>query len=230
MGKRLIVIVLAASVVMSFAAPAFAKGPFGEEAVNVTGTVKMDGPGLRVPLVLGSNGGSCGILDPCQDFAEFNRQGDFLQFATDVGVTGYIPPYARGYYTPPPASKLGPAYQLHWTFVADNGKRSEIVQTLYPYAPDGRAWVHTAPGQKVFGFRSLDFEWISAPTTLSGLLQGYGLPKTAPVAALAAQAAVTTAPASSSHVWLWTTVVAALMLLIIAGVVSGRRRSPLRTA
>ena len=228
MGKRVMLALAVAGMVLAMAGPAFAKGDH-EELVSVSGTVKGDGPGLRVPFILGTNGPGCGIIDPCSSFAEYNERGDFLQMATDVGITGFIPPYARDYYVRPPMSKLGPGYHLHWRFVASDGSVSEVDQTLYPYAP-GRPWVYTPPGQAVFHIRPLEFDWISVTPQLRTLMQGYGFPKASPVAGTGTSILVDTATEASST-WLWAVVVGVLLILLMAaGVIAGRRRTGLRTA
>src|SRR5438067_5819750 len=184
MGKRVILAMAVAGLVLAMAGPALAKGPFGEQDSVVSGSVSIHGPKRGGSIFLDWRGG-CGIFSPCTDIKDL--ESDFLAVAADAGLSGGgVPSYARTYYIRPSMSRLGPAYTMTWTLVSTEGRRAVVRQTLYPYAP-GRPWVYTPAGQRV-GEATLTSGWAATPPSLVALLRTYGLPKAAPAAPTAAAA------------------------------------------
>ena len=213
MGRRLVFLAVAAGAMLLVAAPAMAKGPFGEGPSS--GSASISGPGLKAPILFGWHG-ECGLLEPCTDVRDLDN--DFLAVAMDTGISGRLPRYAIGYYLRPALSNLGPRYTIHW--VLDTGStQMKLEQDLYPYAPD-RPWVRTP---KTIVGASLGSEWWPAPPSLVGLLRGYGLPASPPGASGKALAATSvTAPSGLGHLWTWIATVGAMLALMVVGAVFGR--------
>ena len=220
MGGRLILGMMAAGVVLALTAPAAqAKGP--HSGMPVQATASVNGPKMKIPIVFGWQG-QCGILDQCSDLKDL--ENDTLTLARDLGLSGNIPSYAKSFYVPPPMSKMGPAYTVRWV-IRQGPSVWNITQRLYPYAP-GRPWVFTPAGQTMLGV-SLDGQglpggWMSAPPSVNGFLQGFGLPAAPKVSAAVAATSVQVA---ASHAWVWVAAAGALALLVVAGAVAGRRRT-----
>jgi hypothetical protein len=224
MTRRLTLLAVVAGVVLSWAAPAQAKGPWFHTATS--GTVKISGPKMKVPLVLGWKG-DCGLFFPCGDIKDLDS--DFLAVARDTTLGAYVPDYARTYYPVPSKKDLGPAYAVTWTLRRDDGVIRVIHQTLYPYAK-GRPWVFLPPGQNLPSL-PIQTDPISTPTSLIPLLQGYGFPTRAEVLGTTSAAATAASEAtSSSQPWIWILAVAAMSLLLIGGALTGRRRATVRAA
>lgn len=226
MAKRLIVLILGAGTLLLWAAPAQAKGPFFHDSLSAT--VRVDGPKMRIPLVLGWKG-DCGLFSPCGDIGDLDS--DFLAFAKDMMIGTNIPSYARNYYPVPTRAQLGPAYTVHWTVTTEGGKRAEFDQLLYPFA-EGRPWVFTPTGQDLPEV-PLNTDPVSAPPSTLGLLQGYGFPTRQAVmgsVTAGSEAAAASSAASSSRVWIWALAAAAMALLLVGGALAGRRKAPVRTA
>jgi hypothetical protein len=224
MTRRLILLTAVAGVVLMWAGPAQAKGPWFHGTTS--GTVKISGPKMRVPLVLGWKG-DCGLFSPCSDITALDS--DFLALARDTMLGAVVPDYARTYYPVPSKSQLGPAYDVQWTLVRSEGRQLVIHQTLYPFA-QGRPWVFLPSGQNL---PDLPFQTdpISTPPSLSVLLHSYGFPTKAEVVG-PTTAAVTAAEKSSSasRPWIWVLAIAAMSLLLIGGALTGRRRAAVRAA
>jgi hypothetical protein len=224
MTRRLIVLILGAGTLLLWAAPAQAKGPFFHDSLSAT--VKVEGPKMRIPIVLGWKG-DCGLFSPCNDIRDLDS--DFLAFAKDMMLGSAIPSYSRTYYPVPTKAQLGPAYQVHWTILTAHGKRAEIDQLLYPFA-QGRPWVFTPSGQDLPEV-PVPEDAVSAPPSTLGLLQSYGFPTRAAVLGTATSASSTAASeASSARPWVWILAIGAMTLLLIGGAMAGRRRTPVRAA
>lgn len=224
MTRRLIVLILGAGALLLWAAPAQAKGPFFSGSMSAT--VKVEGPKMRIPLVLGWKG-NCGLFSPCSDIRDLDS--DFLAFAKDMMLGTSIPSYSRTYYPVPAKAQLGPAYKVHWTIVAERAQREEIDQLLYPFA-QGRPWVFTPAGQDLPEGR-VSADPVSAPPSTLGLLQSYGFPTRAAVLGTATGVSATAASeASAARPWVWILAIGAMTLLLIGGAMAGRRRSTVRAA
>ena len=213
MGRRLMLLVVAAGAMLWVAGPAMAKGPF--EMGPTSGSASISGPGLKAPILFGWHG-ECGLLEPCMDVRDLDN--DFLAVAMDTGISGRLPRYTIGYYVRPALSDLGPRYTIQW--VLDTGSTQvKLEQDLYPYAPD-RPWVHTP---KTLSEASLGSEWWSTPPSLVGLLQDYGLPTTPPGASGKALAATSVSGSSGlGHLWWWIATAGAMLVLMVVGAVFGR--------
>jgi hypothetical protein len=223
MTRRLIVCILGAGALLLWAAPAQAKGPFFHDSLSAT--VKVEGPKMRIPLVLGWKG-DCGLFSPCNDIRDLDS--DFLAFAKDMMLGTAIPSYSRTYYPVPTEAQLGPAYRVHWTILTEHGQREDIDQLLYPFA-QGRPWVFTPAGQGLPEVE-LSSDPVSAPPSTLGLLQSYGFPTRAAVMGVATGASATAAAsgASSARPWVWLLAIGAMTLLLIGGAIAGRRRGTIR--
>ena len=222
MTRRLIVLVVGAGALLLWASPAQAKGPFFHDTLSAT--VKVEGPKMRVPFVLGWKG-DCGLFSPCNDIRDLDS--DFLAFAKDMGLGSYVPSYARTYYPVPTKAQLGPAYTVHWTILTGSGKRAEIDQILYPFA-NGRPWAFTPSGQDLLEVPVPEAPASAPPSTL-GLLQSYGFPsRTAVLGSATRASAATSSAASSAQPWIWALVAGGMSLLLIGGTIASRRRSAVR--
>jgi len=222
MTRRLILLTVVAGVVLMWAGPAQAKGPWFHSTIS--GTVKISGPKMRVPLVLGWQG-DCGLFAPCSDLSYLDS--DFLALARDTALNGNVPAYARTFYQVPSRSRLGPDYDVRWTMTRADGKQVVIHQTLYPFAK-GRPWVVTPAGQELPEMPVQEGP-MSAPPSLLGLLHTYGFPTRAQVIGNA-PAAIAASAESASRPWIWVLAVAAMSLLLIGGALTGRRRAAVRAA
>lgn len=222
MTRRLILLAVVAGVVMMWAAPAQAKGPWFHGTTS--GTVKITGPKMRIPLVLGWKG-DCGLFSPCSDIKALDS--DFLALARDTMLGAVVPDYARTFYPVPTKSQLGPAYDVQWTLNRDDGKQTVIHQTLYPFAK-GRPWVFLPAGQDLPAV-PIQTEPMSLPPSLSVLLHSYGFPSKAQVVGTTTAAATAASAASpASRPWIWLLAIAAMTLLLIGGALTGRRRAAIR--
>lgn len=155
---RLSVPAAVAAAFLAVAGTAAAKGP--SEA-------RIEGPGLRAPLVLkgwGENGeGALGAL---------TMDGGFFALTFGQSPDTRLP--GR------PGGDLGPRYAVDYTVPAGDTTASHVLQDLYPYASGGPV-LHLAAGQTMFaGGTATVGGWVRGPETLLAALAAAGLPATPP--------------------------------------------------
>ena len=111
--------------------PALAKGQEVRESV----TISVSGPSLSKPVQLHWKGRCPLGFFPCPQ-----SLSDFSVAMSDIGMLS-----ARGAaYGPPPASKLGPKYDMTVTFDLKDGPTYVVHKDLYPFGP-GTSALHVQP-------------------------------------------------------------------------------------
>jgi hypothetical protein len=226
----------AVAAMMALALPAQAKG----EMTLVKGSASINGPGLAAPIKIDWHG-RCGLLFPCENGA-LRPPGDFLVLAssarlTDSGRSSYT-------YSAPDAKRLGPGYQVEFTFRTEGEPTSTVVATLYPYGPGvlasepGQAWLQVPEGQHVLG-RDVRSGWWPGLSGLFESLTARGLPSTSPVpippadaakTGSAATAANAAASSDAARTWFLVAGVLAILALVAIGAVTGKPRMRIRAA
>src|SRR5438034_431233 len=145
--------------------PALAKGQEVRESV----TISVSGPSLSKPVQLHWKGRCPLGFFPCPQ-----SLSDFSVAMSDIGMLS-----ARGAaYGPPPASKLGPKYDMTVTFDLKDGPTYVVHKDLYPFGPGTsafllqRPWLFTPPDSEsvtwtcpMGGSRSLPPWWTSCAIT-----------------------------------------------------------------
>jgi hypothetical protein len=236
MKGRSMFLLAAVAAMMALALPAQAKG----EMTLVKGSASINGPGLAAPIKIDWHG-RCGLLFPCENGA-LRAPSDLLVLASSARLVQNGP---SSYTYPAPAAKrLGPGYQVVFTFTAAGEPTSTVVATLYPYGPgvlagqSGQPWLQVPAGQQVLG-RDVRGGWWPGLSGLFESLTARGLPSTSPVPIPPASAAktgtagtVATAAASSdvARTWFLVAGVLAILALVAIGAITGRPRMRARAA
>ena len=161
---------------------------------------KIDGPGLKAPIVLRGNGEGPG--------SPLGNVADLAGFFPLVFVQQPDPRLAGK-----PDGELGPRYEVAYTVPTGPGEADTIRQELYPYAAGGPV-TYVKPGQTVFHSERTAGGWFAAMPQLKQELVAAGLPARPPTASTADDA---------TRWWLYAAAAAGLLVLIAA--VAAARRS-----
>jgi hypothetical protein len=222
MKRWLVAVVVLGVLLVEGAAPTLAKG-----VDVVEGRAVIDGPGLASPIE---------IEGEVPLYRSGGRVSDLQILVRNAGLLPYelVP---GGHFTLVEAAaqaEFGPGYRVEYFLepAADVPEAlregfetsSPVVQTLYPYAPDG-PMIFLHGDQVVLGQPVQDAWWV-APERLLPFLVSHGLPAGAPTTAeVPGSGGGQVREPSTGRPWLGTVGAAAILLALGAFAVLQRRRA-----